>query len=105
VTARATSRMTKLLAVALVIVTVLPILIFVTDFTNSRALRAARQNATQRAGVTLRTENPDARRERIRVIRAKRHPTVGTMVMSMAFQLVMLAAIAVVGRWMFVLRL
>jgi hypothetical protein len=110
VTARApvptrSALMTRLLAIALVIVTALPILVFATDFTNSRVLRAARQAAAPRARARPVTETPDARRERIRVRRAGNHPTVPGVAMAIAFQLVMLTAIAVVGRRIFVLRL
>ena len=97
--------MTRLLAIALVIVTVLPILIFATDFTNSRQLQAVREGTLQRAGVRLAPESEDARRERVRVRRASIYPSVSTVAMSMAFQLVMLILIAVVGRRLFALRL
>lgn len=99
------SRMTRLLAIGLVVVTVLPILIFATDFTNSRALQSARGRALKQAGVRLAPESDDARRERIRVRRASIHPTASTVATSMAFQLVMLIVIAVVGRRLFALRL
>jgi hypothetical protein len=100
-----TSAMTRLLAIALVIVTLLPILIFATDLTNRRVLQATRERALQRASVRPRPESQDARRGRIRARRASIHPTVPTVAMSMAFQLVMLAVIAVVGKRLFALRL
>jgi len=110
VTARApvptrSALMTRLLAIALVIVSALPILVFATDFTNSRVLQTARQGAVPRAHARPVTEAPDARRERIRVRRAGIHPTMPSVAMAIAFQLVMLTAIAAVGRWLFVLRL
>jgi hypothetical protein len=99
------SMMIKLLAIALVIVTVLPIVIFATDITNSGALRATRQATLQRAGVAAQEENPDTRRERVRARRAQIHQTVATVVMSMTLQLVILTAMALVGRRLFALRL
>jgi hypothetical protein len=105
VMANQTSAMTRLLAIALVIVTILPILIFATDFTNSRVLRDARGRALQRAGVSVSPESQDARRERIRTRRASIHPTAWTVAEAMMFQLVMLTAIAVLGKRLFKLRL
>ena len=97
--------MTKLLATALVIVTLLPIVVFATDFTNSGAVRATRQTVLKRAAVRGREEAPGVRRERTRMQRAKIHPSVATVLMSVTFQIVMLTAIAVVGRRLFALRL
>ena len=95
----------RILAVALVIVTVLPILVFATDFTSSRSPQRARQGALERGGVPERRDAPDTRRERIRVRRAMFHPTVATMVTSMGFQLVMITVMGVVGRRLFTLQL
>ena len=97
--------MTKLLAIALVVVTLLPIVIFATDFTNSRQLASGRERTLQRAGVKTVPESDSARRGRVRVRRASMHPTGYRVMMSMTFQLVMLIAIATVGRRLFALRL
>ena len=102
---RPASALTKLLGVALVIVAVLPLLIFATDFTNSQVLRSARKAATQRSSNRPAEESEDAMRERIRIRRAKMHPVVPSVALAMTFQLVMLSAIAFVGRRLFALRL
>jgi hypothetical protein len=99
------SRITRLLAIALVVVTVLPILIFATDFTNSHALQSFRTRTLQRAGVGLTPESQDARRERNRIRRASMYPTASTVATSMAFHLVVLIVIGVAGRRIFALRL
>ena len=97
--------MSRLLAIALVIVAVLPILVFAADLTNRPLVQAGRERALQRAGVRPAQESQDVRRERIRVRRASIRPTVPSVAMSVVFQLVMLTAIAVVGRRLFALRL
>lgn len=99
------STMTKLLAIALVIVTLLPIVIFATDFTNSEVVRASRQAAFKRAGVNVPEDTPEARRARVHDRRAKIQPTVGTVFLSVTIQFVILTAMAVVGRRLFALRL
>lgn len=99
------TRMTGLLAIAMVVVTVLPILIFATDLTNSHALQSFRERTLQRAGVRIAPESQDVRRERNRVRRANMHPTASSVAMSMASYLVVLIVIAVVGRRIFALRL
>ena len=105
VPARWAPAMTRVLGIALVIVTLLPILIFATDFTNSRTLQTARAHALKRAGVTERAESDSVRRERIRVRRARIHPSAMSFLAAMGFQLVMLTAMAIVGHRLFVLRL
>lgn len=103
------SPMTRLLAVALVIVSVLPVLIFATDFTNSSFLRSVRQRSRQREQQvgTVRSPAPNdsLRREQVRIRRARIHPTASTFVMSLGFQLVLLIAMGVAGRRIFALRL
>jgi hypothetical protein len=103
------SAMTRLLAIALVVVSVLPVLIFATDFTNSSFLRSARQRTrprAQQAGALRQPAEADSvRREQVRVRRARIHPTALSITTSMTFQMVMLIAIAVVGRRLFALRL
>lgn len=122
------ARMNRLLAIALVIVTVLPILIFATDFTNRAPLRAARAAAGRSRGpremqdargpgaeramrehgdgrAEQSAATPDGRRAQVREQRARRRPTLGRMVQSVAFQLVLLVVIGAAGRRLFALRL
>jgi hypothetical protein len=97
--------MTRLLAIALVIVTLLPVLVFATDFTNSRALQSARERTVPRTGIRRDRGSPEARRLSIRARRATIHPTAPSVAMAFGFQLVMLTVLAVVGRRLFALRL
>ena len=100
-----TPRMTMLLVIALITVTVFPILIFATDLTNWRVLQSLRERALHRAGVSISAESQNARRERKRQSRANIHPRASTAATSMAFQLAVLIVLAVVGRRLFALRL
>lgn len=100
-----TLAMTRLLAIALVVVTVLPIVVFTTNVTQRRVLAAARDRALQQGDVRRRPESPDARREQVRARRARQHPTAARFAEAMTLQLAMLFAIAVVGRRLFALRL
>jgi hypothetical protein len=97
--------MTKLLAIGLVILTVLPLVIFATDLPNRAFMRAARQGAQQRAGVRHADENPELRRQRVRELRARIHVEPVRAAFAIVFQLVMLTIIAVLGRRLFSLRL
>lgn len=100
------SARTRLLAAALVIVAILPIAIFATDFTQSGMIRAARRRVQERErGSTQPRMSDSARREMVRVRRARRHPTPGTIAESMAFQLIMIVVIGAAGRKIFALRL
>ena len=94
-----------LLVIALITVTVFPILIFATDLTNWRVLQSLRERALHRAGVSISAESQNARRERKRQSRANIHPRASTAATSMAFQLAVLIVLAVVGRRLFALRL
>jgi hypothetical protein len=98
--------MTRLLAIALVIVTMLPILIFATDFTNSRVLQTAREESLRRAGVTPK-RSPEAGQvpKRKQGRRTRPRPTPLTVMTSMASYLVILTLMAIVGRRVFALRL
>lgn len=100
-----TPAMTKLLAVGLVILAVLPLLIFATDLPNRSFMRNARQRAQQGSGRPAEDANREVRRERIRERRAKIRVEPARVAYAVAFQLVMLTAIAAVGRRLFSLRL
>ena len=98
------SRMlTRLLVAILITFSVLPIVIFATDMTNSRVARSARSAVAQRTGRT--DEDLEARRARVRVSRARIHPTVGNAIGVMLIQLFWVAMGAAVGRRIFGLRL
>ena len=97
--------MTRLLAIALVVVTVLPIAVFATDLTNRPVFTGLRERAGQRVNTRRVPEAPEARREQLRVRRARARPTVARVVGSMVLQFAVLLAIAVAGRWLFALRL
>lgn len=96
---------TKLLVIALITVTVLPILIFATDLTNWRVTQSLRERALERSGVTINAQSPDVRSERRRVSRANIHPTALSAVMSITIHLGTLILFAVAGRRLFALRL
>lgn len=100
-----TSVMTKLLAVGLMILTVLPLLIFATDLPNRGFMRNARQRVQQQAGAPRREVDREVRRQRISEERAKVRVNPGRFSYAIVFQLVMLVALAVVGRRLFSLRL
>jgi hypothetical protein len=104
-TSARTPAMTKLLAVGLVILTVLPLLIFATDLPNRSFMRAARQRAQQGSNRPNEDANREVRRERIRKERAKIQVNPARIAYAIVFQLVMLTVIAVVGRRLFSLRL
>lgn len=97
--------MTKLLAIGLVILTVLPLLIFATDLTNRNVLRNARHRAQQAAGERRPEENREVRRLRVREMRSKIHVNPLGIATAIVFQLVMLTVIAAVGWRLFSLRL
>ena len=100
-----TPAMTKLLAIGLIILAVLPLVIFATDLPNRSFMRAARQRAQQGSGRRNEDENREARRQRIRESRSKIQVSVPRVAYAIVFQLVMLTAIAAVGRRLFSLRL
>lgn len=108
------SARTRVLAVALVVVAVLPIAIFATDFTQSDVLRSARARVRERErererGRALGRREPQltdsARRERVRVRRAQIQPSPGSMIASIGFQVILIVAIGAAGRKIFALRL
>ena len=103
-TARETSRLvSRLLGLALVTCAVLPLVIFATDATNSRPVRAARATALKRAGVTQLDDS--TRSQRARASRARRHPGIGRVTGSMLLELFWIVVIAAGGRRLFALRL
>jgi hypothetical protein len=95
----------RLLSLILIILTLLPLVVFATDAPNRAFVRAARQAALARAGVTARDEDPALRLERSRVARASRHPTLGSALIAMLVQLFWVCVVAWVGRRVFSLRL
>ena len=106
--ARASARsplMTKILAVGLVILTVLPLLVFATDLPNRSFMRNARQRAQQGSRRPTEDANREVRRQRIREQRARIHVEPARVGYAVVFQLLMLTAIAAVGRRLFSLRL
>ena len=98
--------MTKILAIGLVILTVLPLIIFATDLPNRMFMRNARQRAVV-AGVRTSgaDENREVRRQRVRQQRSKIHVNPLGIAYAIVFQLAMLAVIAAVGLRLFSLRL
>ena len=96
--------MTKLLAMGLVILAVLPLIVFATDLTNRGVMRTARQRA-QQVGAETGEENREARRQRVREQRAKIHVNPLGIATAMLFQLGMLTVIAAIGWRLFALRL
>jgi hypothetical protein len=97
--------MTKLLAIGLVILAVLPLVIFATDLPNRSFMRAARQRAQQGSTRPNEDVNREVRRLRVRAQRAKLHVNPLGVASAIVFQLVMLIVIAGVGRQLFSLRL
>ncbi len=97
--------LTKLLAVALVIVTLLPLLIFAVDLPHWRSVEAARARALARAGVTERPESEEAFRVRRLVRRATIVPSPGSLAEALATQLGVLIVVGTLGRRVFTLRL
>jgi hypothetical protein len=97
--------MTKLLAIGLVILTVLPLVIFATDLPNRTFMRTARQRAQQGSGAPQEDANREVRRQRVRAQRAKIHVNPLGIASAIVFQLVMLTVIAAVGWRLFALRL
>jgi hypothetical protein len=101
---RDTSRLlSRLLAFALVAVTILPLVIFATDATNGRLAREARSAALKRAGVTQLDDG--TRNQRARASRARRHPGIGRVTGAMLLELFWIVVIAAAGRRLFALRL
>ena len=97
--------MTKLLAIGLVILAVLPLLVFATDLPNRSFMRNARQRAQQGSGRPAEDANREVRRQRIREQRAKIHVNPLGIATAMLFQLGMLTVIAAIGWRLFALRL
>jgi hypothetical protein len=93
----------KLLSIILIVLTILPLLIFATDFTSRAPLRTARAAAGRRAGLTQ--ESQQVRFERRREERAKRRPTFGGAVIGLVVSLFWIGAVGIVGRRVFNLRL
>jgi hypothetical protein len=96
---------TRLLAIALVVVTLLPIAVFATDLTNRHIVTSLRDRTRQEANAQRATLPPDIRREQLRARRARQQPSAARFAMSIALQFAMLLVIAVVGRRLFALRL
>jgi hypothetical protein len=93
----------RLLAATVVFLTVLPILIFATNATQRGPLVTARNAAIKRAGAI---QVPDSlRRERRRLQRQRIRPTPMTAAFGVTVQLFWVAAIGIVGRKFFQLRL
>ncbi|MGH7654134.1 MAG: hypothetical protein ACREN6_05665 [Gemmatimonadaceae bacterium] len=101
--------LSRFLVFALVTCTVLPLVIFATDATNSRLVRAARASALKRAAALKRADvkqlDDSVRSERARASRARRHPGVGRVTESLAIELFWIVVIAAAGRRLFTLRL
>jgi hypothetical protein len=95
--------MSTLLSIILIIVTILPLIIFATDFTNRAPVRTARTAVGRRAGAPQETQT--LRLERRRVERAKRRPTFGGAAIGLVVSLFWIGAAGVVGRRLFRLRL
>jgi hypothetical protein len=103
-TPRETSKLlSRLLGFALVTCTVLPLVVFATDATNSRPARAARATALKRAGVTQLDDS--TRSQRARASRARRHPGIGRVTGAMLLELFWIVVVAAAGRRLFSLRL
>ena len=96
--------MTRILAIGLVILAVLPLIVFATDLTNRGVMRTARQRA-QQVGARTGDENREVRRQRVREQRAKIHVNPLGIATAMLFQLGMLTVIAAIGWRLFALRL
>jgi hypothetical protein len=95
--------LSRLLTFALVVCTILPLVIFATDATDSRLVRETRSAALTRAGVKQLDDS--TRNERARASRARRHPGVVRVTESIIVELFWVVVIAAAGRRLFTLRL
>jgi hypothetical protein len=104
----------RLLTITLLVLTFLPVLVFATNFTESKLVRSARQRVREREGRQVGASSPisrpplisdSARREAVRLRRSVMHPSANSMLRSAGFQLLLLVVIGAVGRRVFALRL